>query len=60
MADPSNAVAETSKANNTADFRTYVIGVITHGGLQPEELDQGRPPWERKMADELWRRVMTR
>ncbi len=33
-ADPQNVVAESNKSNNTASFRTYVIGVVTHGGIQ--------------------------
>jgi hypothetical protein len=51
-ADPQNVLAESSKANNTADFRTYVIGVVTHGGIQPKSWVNG-PPWEQKMAASL-------
>ena len=47
------AVAEASTSNNTASFRTYVIGVITHGGVQPKSWKIGGPPWERQMAKSL-------
>ncbi len=53
VADPQNSVAETDKTNNTADFRTYVIGVITHGGLQPKSWAKAGPPWEYRMANKL-------
>ena len=37
VADPQGAVHETDKTNNTASFRTHVIGIITHGGVQPKD-----------------------
>jgi hypothetical protein len=52
VADPKQAVAETSKSDNTAAFRTYVIGVVTHGGIQPKKWKAG-PPWELRMARDL-------
>jgi hypothetical protein len=51
-ADPQNAVAESNKSNNTDAFRTYVIGVVTHGDIQPKGWVNG-PPWEQKMAATL-------
>jgi hypothetical protein len=53
VADPTNAVAETTKTDNSASFRTYVIGVITHGGLQPKSWIADGPPWEQRMAADL-------
>jgi len=52
-ANPSGSVAEANTSNNTASFRTYVIGVITHGGVQPTSWKVGGPPWERQMARSL-------
>ena len=52
-ANPSGAVAEANASNNTASFRTYVIGVITHGGVQPKGWKVGGPPWEKQMARSL-------
>jgi hypothetical protein len=52
VADPANAIAESSKADNTASFRKYVIGIITHGGVQPKSWKNG-PPWELRMAADL-------
>lgn len=52
VADPGNASAESNEADNSASFRTHVIGVITHGGVQPKKWAAG-PPWERKMAAQL-------
>ena len=49
-ADPQNAIAEASKANNVASFRKYVVGVITHGGIQPMKWKAAGPPWEQMMA----------
>jgi hypothetical protein len=53
VADPQNAIPEADKANNTASFRTYVLGVITHGGLQDKKYSLTGPPWERQMAAAL-------
>jgi hypothetical protein len=52
VADPDGVVPEVDKSNNTAALRTYTIGVITHGGVQPKEWKTG-PPWERRMAEQL-------
>lgn len=52
VADPSHALAGSNPSLHTAEFRTHVIGVITHGGIQPKSWKNG-PPWELKMAREL-------
>jgi hypothetical protein len=52
-ANPNNAITETSRTNNTASFRVYTIGVITHGGLQPKSWTRTGPPWEHNMAKQL-------
>jgi hypothetical protein len=52
VADPANAIAESSKADNTASFRKHVIGILTHGGVQPKKWRNG-PPWEIRMAADL-------
>ena len=36
-----------------ADFRVYTIGVIVHGGIQPESWSDTGPPWEATMAKSL-------
>jgi hypothetical protein len=41
VADPGNTVAETTKTDNTASFRTWIVGAVTHG----LELDGQFPPW---------------
>ena len=53
FADPRNVVTEADKTNNTAEFRTYVIGVISHGGLQPKGWSKAGPPWERGLTKTL-------
>jgi hypothetical protein len=52
-ANPSGTAAESNTSNDTASFRTYVIGVVTHGGVQPKSWKIGGPPWERQMARSL-------
>jgi hypothetical protein len=52
-ANPAHTIAESNTANDTASFRTYVIGVITHGGVQPRSWRVGGPPWEHQMAKAL-------
>jgi hypothetical protein len=41
VADPGNTVAETTKTDNTASFRTWIVGAVTHG----LELDGQFPSW---------------
>ena len=38
--------------NQTASFRTYTIGIVTHGGIQDTSWKHG-PPWELQMAYEM-------
>jgi hypothetical protein len=52
VANADGAVTESNTSNDTASFRKYVIGVITHGGVQPKKWTAG-PPWERRMASGL-------
>jgi hypothetical protein len=52
VADPSHAASGVTENGNTASFRTYTIGVVTHGGIQPHSWRRG-VPWELRMADSL-------
>lgn len=52
VADPGHTLAGSDQALHTAEFRTHVIGVITHGGVQPKSWKNG-PPWELRMARNL-------
>ena len=52
VADPENAVAESDEADNTASFRKHVIGVVTHGGVQPADWIYG-PAWQLRMGSNL-------
>ena len=38
----------------TASFRTYTIGIVTHGGIQNTSWKHG-PPWELQIAYEMKR-----
>ncbi len=38
---------------STASFRTYTIGVVTHGGIQDQAWKKYGPPWTLKMAQSL-------
>lgn len=53
VADPQKALTESDTSNNTASIHTHVIGVITHGGVQPKKWDRTGPPWERRLAAKL-------
>ncbi len=48
VADPGTSSAATDPAQ-TASFRTYVIGIVTHGGLQNTHWKYG-PAWEVQTA----------
>jgi hypothetical protein len=48
VADPGDPAAATDP-QQTASFRTYVIGVVTHGGLEDPSWKHG-PPWELQIA----------
>jgi hypothetical protein len=47
-ADPS-ASPVTTEPQQTASFRTYTIGIVTHGGIQDSSWKHG-PPWELETA----------
>ena len=48
VADPSSPSA-TTDPQQTASFRTYTIGIVTHGGIQDTSWKHG-PPWELQIA----------
>ena len=48
VADPSSPAATTDPAQ-TASFRVYTIGIVTHGGIQDPSWKHG-PPWEIETA----------
>ncbi len=48
VADPSLPSA-TTNPEQTASFRTYTIGIVTHGGIQDTSWKDG-PPWELQTA----------
>jgi hypothetical protein len=51
VADPRLPSAMTNTAQ-TAAFRTYTIGIVTHGGIQDTSWKHG-PPWELQIAYEM-------
>ena len=51
VADPSLPSATTDLAQ-TASFRVYTIGIVTHGGIQDTSWIHG-PPWELQIAYEM-------
>ncbi|GAC1475314.1 MAG: hypothetical protein NVSMB9_27540 [Isosphaeraceae bacterium] len=53
VADPGHEVREPFAPDSTASFRKHVIGVITHGGVQPKNWSSLGPPWERRMTSGL-------
>jgi hypothetical protein len=48
VADPSSVTATTAP-QQTASFRVYTIGIVTHGGIQDPSWKHG-PPWELEIA----------
>ncbi len=48
VADP-GSLSATTEADQTASFRTYTIGIVTHGGIQDPSWKHG-PPWELETA----------
>jgi hypothetical protein len=52
VADPAHQAGNVTETGNTAAFRMYVIGVVTHGGIQPKSWRRGAP-WELRMANSL-------
>ena len=51
VADPSLSTATANPAQ-AASFRTYTIGIVTHGGIQDTSWKNG-PPWELQIAYEM-------
>jgi hypothetical protein len=51
VADPSSPSTMINTAQ-TASFRTYTIGIVTHGGIQDTSWKHG-PPWELQIAYEM-------
>jgi hypothetical protein len=51
VADPSLRSTTIDPAQ-TASFRTYTIGIVTHGGIQDTSWKHG-PPWELQIAYEM-------
>jgi len=48
VADP-NSPSATADPQQTASFRVYTIGIVTHGGIQDPSWTHG-PPWELETA----------
>ncbi len=48
VADPSSSSA-TTESQQSASFRVYTIGIVTHGGIQDPSWTHG-PPWELETA----------
>ena len=48
VADPGSASA-TTDPQQTASFRVYTIGIVTHGGIQDTSWTHG-PPWQLQIA----------
>jgi hypothetical protein len=51
VADPGSPTA-TADAAQSASFRTYTIGIVTHGGIQDTSWKHG-PPWELQIANAM-------
>jgi hypothetical protein len=51
VADPDSSTATTDPAQAAA-FRTYTIGVVTHGGIQDPSWKNG-PPWQLQIARDM-------
>lgn len=49
VADPGNNIPESNESNNTAYFRKWVIGAVTHG----YQVDGNFPSWVTTMTDAL-------
>ncbi len=52
VADPAHKLNGVVESQDTASFRKYTIGVVTHGGIQPKSWKYG-VPWELRMAQSL-------
>jgi hypothetical protein len=53
VADP-GAPSATAEPQETASFRVYTIGIVTHGGIQNTSWTHG-PPWELQIAYDMKR-----
>ncbi len=51
VADPGSPSA-TAEPQQTASFRVYTIGIVTHGGIQDTSWTHG-PPWQLQIAYDL-------
>lgn len=51
-ADPAHAATGVTEGQDTASFRSFIVGVITHGGIQPKSWRAG-VPWALRMAESL-------
>ncbi len=51
VADPGSPSA-TTNPQETASFRVYTIGIVTHGGIQDTSWTHG-PPWQLQIAYEM-------
>ena len=51
VANPTTASAADPTA--TASFRTYTVGIVTHGGIQNKSYIKGGVPWANGMANSL-------
>ena len=58
VADPGSPSA-TTNPQETASFRVYTIGIVTHGGIQDTSWTHG-PPWQLQIAYEMKQRASTR
>jgi hypothetical protein len=52
VADPAHSQSGATVSDDTASFRKYTIGVVTHGGVQPKSWKMG-VPWQTRMAESL-------
>ncbi len=52
-ANSDHSSPETNYVNDTASYRIYSVGVISHGGVQPANWGDKGPPWENRMAKSL-------
>ncbi|AGA30994.1 lipase family protein [Singulisphaera acidiphila] len=53
VADPSSALSGGAESQNSVAFRTYLIGVLTHGGFQTKSWRDRGAPWALQMAKSL-------
>ena len=51
VANP-GAPTATTEPQQTASFRVYTIGIVTHGGIQDQSWKHG-PPWQLQIANDM-------